>query len=101
MVRFSQADLVAHQKRQLIRESKSPCFYFVVSSKTPGKCVKLNLHELRGEACCCHCHMTEACHVDELISAWQREAAHHFPQDRIIAPDVADKSLEEVEIVLG
>ena len=69
-----------------------------VSSKTLGKCVKLNLHELRSEACCCHCRMTEACHVDELISSWQREAAHHFPRDRIIAPDVADKSLEEVEL---
>ena len=40
-------------------------------------------------ACYCHCRMGQKCHLDELITAWQGEGAHHFPQDRIIGAKVA------------
>ena len=66
---------------------------FLRSPKRTLQMGEIALAPTAEKACYCHCCMNEACHVDELVSAWQR-------QDRIIAPDVTGKTPAEFELVL-
>jgi len=64
-----------------------------------GRWLRLRLHELRGQRCFCHCRLGHACHVTEVLAAFNEERAR-AAQSQGELPCLDGLSLAEAGLVL-
>ena len=73
---------------------------FSTTVRSPsGRWMRLRLHELRGRRCYCHCPPGHACHVNELVTLFDEEAARWKASAEEL-PSLDGLSLAEAGLVL-